>query len=106
MPECQNIRLVFHVFKLILVPDGLLLNLTHKLKIQIVYFSSFFDLIQIGNATFDSVQMCFDGALSDVCLLGQVGNEVLDANVFGGLLELLLHICDNDTVLAILLHGL
>ena len=107
MPEYQDVGLVLHMLKLILAPEGLLLDPGHKLKIQIENFSSLFDLVQIADATFDSVQNGFDGTLSDVCLFGQVENEVVDANVFGGFLKFLLYFYDEVFVLAVvLLHGL
>ena len=107
MPEYQNIGLVLHVLKLILAPEGLLLDPAHKLIIQIEDFSSLFDLVQITHATFDSVQNRPDGGISDVCLLGQVDNKIAHANVFGGLLELLLYYFDEVSVPAfVLLHGL
>ena len=56
MPEYQNVGLVLHVLKLILVAEGLLLDPAYKLKIQIEDFSFFFDLVQIADAAFYSVQ--------------------------------------------------
>ena len=56
MPEYQNIRLFLHVLKLILVPERLLLDFVHKLKIKIEYFSFLFDLIQIADPIFYSIQ--------------------------------------------------
>ena len=107
MPEYQDVGLFLHVLKLILIPEGLLLDPGHKLKIQVEHFSSLFYLVQIADASFDSVHDGPDGALTNVCLFGQVENEVAHVNALGSILELLLYFFDEVIVPAVvLLHGL